>query len=126
MSIFGNDPIKQHNKMVSKQKHQTKDEPKVDSISYFDKRHLTNFSDDILPIMKGLQSRQLYGRGNQWLHIFMNGPTNDPSKYTVSFLNDIVDQNYAILHELDRHNQYQKTIIEQNEIIIRLLKEGLR
>lgn len=50
------------------------------------------------------------------------GAKNDGTAYKVSFLNDLVDQNYALIHELDQQKQQNEKLIQQNDEIISLLK----
>lgn len=131
MTFFESDPLKKHNKMIEKQRNKkqqyqqdtSENEDNNSAIRYFQKRNLNDFSDDIMPIVRSLKEKQMYSNGTKWFTAFMSGAKNDATAIKVSFLNDLVDQNYAILHELDRHNQDQKTIIKQNEEIIELLKK---
>ncbi|UXR72520.1 MULTISPECIES: hypothetical protein [unclassified Staphylococcus] len=128
MALFKNDPFKSHEKTVKKANkiinnqnlNQTTEEISIDK--YFKKRHMTEFSNEMLPIVTNLKNRQMYSNGTKWFNAFMHGGNDSGTVLTVSFLNDLVDQNYAILHELDQHNKNFKRIVEQNDEIIELLK----
>lgn len=87
----------------------------------FSKMGLNNFSDNTKMIANYLKQHQMYGHGNKWLNTILNSGRNSPEIYMVSFLIDIVDQNYAMLHEIDQQKQNQEKIINQNEQIIELL-----
>ncbi|PUZ34217.1 hypothetical protein BUY27_08735 [Staphylococcus cohnii] len=90
---------------------------------YFQKKGLTAFSSETQAIANKLKDGQIYGNGFKWFNTLATGAKNDGTAFKVSFLNDLVDQNFALLHELDQHKQQNNRIISQNDEIITLLKE---
>lgn len=90
--------------------------------NFFQKRGLTQFSPETQKVVDKLKSNQLYGGGFKWFNTLATGAKNDGTAYKVSFLNDLVDQNYALIHELDQQKQQNEKLIQQNDEIISLLK----
>lgn len=90
---------------------------------YFQKKGLTGFTPETQLIVNKLKDGQLYGNGFKWFNTLATGAKNDGTAFKVSFLNDLVDQNFALLHELDQHKKQNSRIIEQNDEIINLLQQ---